>query len=572
MMANAIDLKGNAKEGGQTEMQKLSYRFRKMAKVKRLGFILCAVLTGFFAVTGGPSSSPQGQQLRIIVEGDTTHPISVSSYVEDGLTYISLDDLSTALGIRTYWNDQTKKLELRLKNYRVKFTADNPFVGITGLTTNEVSVQQLPVSVTLRENRLYAPIAFFLPLFNDVSERQLTLFKTPEVAHVEPPHPARLDSTEASPFDITHLSFEPKLNGYLVRIGALRHFDEFESWQKPDGWLYVTIANAKADLERINATQSMGIFSKILAIQYPTSVQLTFKLTKNIASSEIVSDPSSNDILLSLRFPTAEDSLAAESERQELLSTLEGARKRWKLDVIVIDAGHGGRDPGAIGVSRVREKDVTLGIALKLGKLIQKNLKGVKVVYTRKTDTFVELYRRGQIANEAGGKLFISIHCNSMRRKPHAMNGFEIYLLRPGRTEKAVRIAERENAVIKLEKGYEKRYQELTEENFILVTMAQSAHMKYSEQFAEILEQEMGNHLSIADDGVKQAGFLVLVGASMPNVLVEAGYLSNRKEEKYLKSKAGQENIAKAIYLAVKKYKTEYEKALDEGKEMGSSQ
>jgi N-acetylmuramoyl-L-alanine amidase len=556
----------------RTEMQKLSYRFRKLTKARGLALIVFAVLTGFFAAMDGSSLSLQGQQLRIIVEGDPAHAISVSSYVEDGLTYISLDDLSTALGIRTYWNDQTKKLELRLKNYRVKFTADNPFVGITGLTTNEVSVQQLPVSVKLREKKLFVPIAFFLPLFNDVSERRLALFRTPEVAHVEPPHPARPDSVEASPFDITDLSFEPKLNGCLVRIGATKHFDEFESWQKPDGWLYVTIANAKADLERINAAQSTGIFTKILAIQYPTSVQLTFKLTKNIASSEIVADPSSNDILLSLRFPTAADSLAAEGERQELLSALEGARKRWKLDVIVIDAGHGGGDPGAIGVSRVREKDVTLGVALKLGKFIEKSFKGVKVVYTRKTDMFVELYRRGQIANEASGKLFISIHCNSMRRKPHVMNGFEIYLLRPGRTEEAVRIAERENAVIKLEKGYEKRYQELTEENFILVTMAQSAHMKYSERFAEILEEEMGNHLSIADDGVKQAGFLVLVGASMPNVLLETGYLSNRKEEKFLKSKVGQEKIAEAIYLAVKKYKSEYEKALDEGKEMGSSQ
>jgi N-acetylmuramoyl-L-alanine amidase len=536
-----------------------------MTRHRGLAFILPTLLAGFFAATASSSSSIQERQLRIIVEGDTSHPISLSSYVENGLTYISLDELSAALGVRTFWNDETKKLEIRLKKYRVKFSAENPFVVITSLAANEVNVQQLPVSVELRERKLYVPVAFFLPLFNDVSEKRLSLFPTAEAVHVGPPRPA-------SPFDITDLSLEPKLNGYLVRIGATRHFDEFESWQKPDGWLYVTIANAKADVEKINATQPAGIFSKILAIQYPTSVQLTFKLAKSIASSEIVSDPSSNDILLSLRFPSEADSLAAEGERQELLSALEGARKRWKLDVIVIDAGHGGGDPGAIGVTRVREKDVTLGVALKLGKLIEKNLKGVKIVYTRRTDTFVELYRRGQIANEAGGKLFISIHCNSMRRKPHAMNGFEIYLLRPGRTEEAIRIAERENAVIKLEKGYEKRYQELTEENFILVTMAQSAHMKYSERFAGILEEEMGNRLLIADDGVKQAGFLVLVGASMPNVLVETGYLSNRKEEKFLKSKAGQEKIAEAIYVAVKKYKTEYEKALDEGKEMGSSE
>jgi N-acetylmuramoyl-L-alanine amidase len=543
---------------------------RRVYRRAWLTFVVLALFGLTFAVP--PSSlSFQGQRLRVIVDADTSHPIYVPSYVVDGVTYMSLDDLSSALGVRTYRNDETKKLELTLKNYRVKVTANNPFVVVTSVSANEVSVQQLPIGVELREGKLYVPAAFFMPILNDVYEKQLSLLPTAEEAHVEPSPAVSPNIVEASPFNVTGLSFEPKLNGYLVRIGATKHFDEFESWQKPDGWLYVTIADGKADVNKINAAQLRGVFSKILAIQYPTSVQLTFKLSTNIASSEIVSDPSSNDILLSLRFPTAQDSLAAERERQELLSALEDARERWKLNVIVIDAGHGGEDPGAIGVTRVREKDVTLGIALKLGKLIEKNLKGVKVVYTRKRDRSVELYRRGQIANEARGKLFISIHCNSMRRKPNSQNGFEIYLLRPGRTEDAVRIAERENAVIKLERGYQKRYQELTEENFILVTMAQSAHMKHSERFAGILEKEMRSRLPIPDNGVRQAGFLVLVGASMPNVLVETGYLSNRKEERFLKSRSGQEEIARAIYEAVKRYKSVYEKSLEEGKELGRS-
>jgi N-acetylmuramoyl-L-alanine amidase len=552
-------------------MQMLLCLILRVSRRAPLTFVLLCMSGLAFTI---PSTLPstQEQRLRLIVEGDTSHPISVPSYVTDGVTYLSLDDLSSALAVRTYRNDETKKLELTLKNYRVKVTANNPFIVITSLSANDVSVQQLPIAVELRDGKLYVPAAFFLPLLNDVYEKQLSLFPTAEEAHVEPLPEVSPNIVEASPFNITGLSFEPKLNGYLVRIGAAKHFDEFESWQKPDGWLYVTIANARADVDKINAAQLRGVFSKILAIQYPTSVQLTFKLSTNIASSEIVSDPSSNDILLSLRFPTPQDSLAAEAERQQLLSALEDARERWKLDVIVIDAGHGGEDPGAIGVTRVREKDVTLGIALKLGKLIEKNLKGVKVVYTRKRDRSVELYRRGQIANEARGKLFISIHCNSMRRKPNSQNGFEIYLLRPGRTEDAVRIAERENAVIKLERGYQKRYQELTEENFILVTMAQSAHVKHSERFAEILEKEMRHRLSIPDNGVRQAGFLVLVGASMPNVLIETGYLSNRKEERFLKSKTGQEKIASAIYEAVKKYKSQYEKSLEEGIELGRSE
>ena len=153
-----------------------------------------------------------------------------------------------------------------------------------------------------------------------------------------------------------------------------------------------------------------------------------------------------------------------------------------------------------------------------------------------------------------------------MPRKKSTETGFEIYLLRPGKTDNALRIAEKENEVVKLEQGYEKRYQQLTEENFILLTMAQSAYVKYSEQFAEILTQEMGKHLDLPNNGVKQAGFYVLVGASMPNVLVETGYLSNKHDEKILKSAKGQQRLAEAIFNGVNRFKQDYEKTLGEGR------
>ncbi|HTY39344.1 MAG TPA: N-acetylmuramoyl-L-alanine amidase, partial [Bacteroidota bacterium] len=227
-----------------------------------------------------------------------------------------------------------------------------------------------------------------------------------------------------------------------------------------------------------------------------------------------------------------------------------------------IDAGHGGKDPGTIGVSGTREKDVALGVALKLGQLITQNMKDVRVVYTRKNDTFVELYQRGKIANDEGGKLFISIHCNSTERKPSSANGFEIYILRPGKTENAIRIAEKENDAIKFEEDYKDRYQALTEENFILITMRQSAFVRYSEKFAASASEAMASLLKIQNSGVKQAGFLVLVGASMPNVLVETGYLSNRQEEKILRSQEGQKKIAQALFEGIVRYKEDYEKAL----------
>ena len=188
----------------------------------------------------------------------------------------------------------------------------------------------------------------------------------------------------------------------------------------------------------------------------------------------------------------------------------------------MIDAGHGGYDTGAPGLNGVNEKDVTLAIALKLGDLLKKS--GFRVVYTRTTDTFIELHRRAEIANEAGGKLFICIHCNSMPSKPNPAHGIESYILRPGKTESAARVADRENNVVRLERDATK-YEHMTEENFIVASIAQSSFVQWSERFAALVQREVTARApSLRDNGVTQAGFLVLIGASMPNILIETGF------------------------------------------------
>jgi N-acetylmuramoyl-L-alanine amidase len=240
-------------------------------------------------------------------------------------------------------------------------------------------------------------------------------------------------------------------------------------------------------------------------------------------------------------------------------------RSKWALDVIVLDPGHGGKDAGAVGVTGVKEKDVVLGIAKKLGAMIQNNMPNTKVVYTRSDDTFVELDRRGQIANEAGGKLFVSIHCNSTPKKPAPANGFEVYILRPGKTEEAVRVAEAENAAIKFEADT-KHYQKLTDEQFIIVNMAQSAFVKFSDKFASLLVEKMERTTPLTMRGVSQAGFYVLVGASMPNVLIETAFLSNKSDERYLKSDKGQRELAFGMFKAIKAYREYYERQFQQSK------
>ena len=290
--------------------------------------------------------------------------------------------------------------------------------------------------------------------------------------------------------------------------------------------------------------------SEIEARDVGNDTEIKFTLSSQYTTNEVLNADRSNDILISIH-----NKIFARSEEREKI------KSKWDFNVIVLDAGHGGKDAGAIGVGGVKEKDVNLGIVLKLGRLIEKEMKGVKVVYTRKNDTFVELYKRGQIANEGNGNLFISIHCNSTPKKPTDAEGFEVYLLRPGRTKEAINIAERENSVIEYEEN-PKRYEKLTDENFILVTMAHSAYMKYSEKFSDILNKQMGADLPVSSRGIKQAGFYVLVGAAMPSVLIETGFLSNRKDVNYLKSTRGQKNIADAIFKAIKSFREYYEKVM----------
>lgn len=235
---------------------------------------------------------------------------------------------------------------------------------------------------------------------------------------------------------------------------------------------------------------------------------------------------------------------------------------RWSLDVIVIDAGHGGKDVGAEGVNGAFEKDVTLAIARKLRDALRKELPMTKVVMTRETDEFIELYRRTEIANDAGGKLFMSIHCNSMPSKPHPAHGCETYILRPGRNDDAARVAQRENASVRFESST-KQYQTMTEDQIIVATMAQRSFVRFSESLASSIQSEVTGSCPLADRGVSQAGFFVLVGASMPNVLVETGFLSNTGDAQYLASSKGQSAIATALAKAISRYARDYQRTLN---------
>ena len=226
------------------------------------------------------------------------------------------------------------------------------------------------------------------------------------------------------------------------------------------------------------------------------------------------------------------------------------------LKKVVIDPGHGGIDPGAIGKFS-KEKDIVLSVALKLGDLIKKNYPDVEVIFTRTTDEFIPLYQRAEIANKSKANLFISIHCNSTSSSKNSY-GVETWVLGESKAEENFEVAKKENSVILLEEDYNTRYEGFdpnSPESYILLAVMQRAHLKNSIQMAQYIQNNIKIKTNLYDRSVKQAGFLVLAKTAMPSVLVEIGFISNPDEEKYLNSEKGQYEIAESIFEAFKQYK-----------------
>tara|TARA_Y100000748_G_scaffold264969_1_gene234588 strand:- start:411 stop:1562 length:1152 start_codon:yes stop_codon:yes gene_type:complete len=252
----------------------------------------------------------------------------------------------------------------------------------------------------------------------------------------------------------------------------------------------------------------------------------------------------------SIKYTNDEIRIISASGLKKTIKTvdLRNEKEKWEFKTIVIDAGHGGKDPGAVGYRGTKEKDIALDVAKRLEKKLSKNM-NVKIIMTREEDIFLRLSERTKIANESNGNLFISIHTNAAEDR--RASGFETFLIGPNKNEAAVRVAARENAVLELEGITGKK---LSNEDLIQATIAQSAFASKSEQFASMVQKEIKKRVQSKDRGVKQAGFYVLMGASMPNVLVELGFISNPSEEKKLRSPQYRDQLASAIYRAVEQY------------------
>ena len=373
---------------------------------------------------------------------------------------------------------------------------------------------------------------------------------------------------------LTNLSVTARADGqgYVVRAQTTASVKAYgmprRTGEKTLEWrLYNT--RRHADFE---PPEPVGPVSRYSVIQEDEHLVLRFHLTADRPLAlEAYRDGASRDLLLNLAYenrqPIAEASSSSSEPRPvQTASARPGppqqgaskeARERWQLDTVVIDAGHGGKDPGAVA-NGLHEKDIVLDVALQVGEYIENRL-GVNVEYTRTGDRFIPLEERGRMANKAEAKLFLSLHVNAARAS--SARGTETYFLGPSKSDAARKVMERENSVIRYEDNTD-RYEQYDEQALVRQTLTQSAYMRQSEQLASLVQSQFEERVHRKNRGVHQAGFYVLWSASMPAVLVELGFLSNPREARYLNSDQGQTYLASALFRAVRAYKKQYEKGI----------
>ena len=479
--------------------------------IKNIFFFLL-IFTSFFSAQSGSSTT-----------------IGVSKFGD--IKYVSANEYADNANMNKLFVEEKEKLLLRFKSKKITISPSSSFLIINDKPYN------LSLPVVFDGNDFWIPLNPFLRIISITNLPDLKLDSSEKFLLVGKP------ST-----NILNCNIEKKKNGTLIQIKTNKYFNDSQLSASitRGGWLNLNIVGGELDSLLISDnTKIINPVLRVRPLQMENSAQLSFLIKDDIDDYSILSDNNSIDI--SIR-----SNIELSSEK------IKELKSRWNLDTIVIDPGHGGKDPGCLS-NGLQEKTITLDVAKKLGKMIEQKL-GIKVIYTRTEDEFIPLWKRTKIANDSGGKLFISIHVNASPSSRSA-RGFETYFIRPGKFDDATEVAQRENKVIELE-GPNSKSRELTKENLIIATMAQASFTKQSEFFADQIQRELDKNFVNKNRGVKQAGFHVLVGASMPNVLVELGFITNSKDRRMLSQSSQRKKMAKSIFDAIVTYKNEYEKKL----------
>ncbi|MBN2424324.1 MAG: N-acetylmuramoyl-L-alanine amidase [Calditrichaceae bacterium] len=497
-------------------------------------------LTGLFFRKPLFAMQDYGSQGKLVLILENGEKKQLFTFDKSGEYFISVKNFSDLTGLGIFTNIEKRKTVLYVQDTKIKFTADNPFVII-----NNDQIIQVVLEPFWKEGEIWIAVEELARLLSGYSALKVSYNRaTGEVI---------LGNKD---INVTRVDVFTKQNGVMVQLSATKKFAEKDlSTKKVNNWFYLEIIGGKLDPKVINRSVSNELITEIQAVQLEQAASVAFKLKNDIIDIHLSSGDGSNDIILNL---VTDQQLEKDMKARE---DLHEQKKKWLIDTIVIDPGHGGKDPGAVGVGKIKEKDIVLPVALKLGTALKNALPDVNIVYTRDTDVFIPLWQRTKIANQANGKLFVSLHCNSNRSSK--FNGFETYFLSSEKDERAKDVVMKENQSIEFEESEDKkRYEGI---NFVLATLAQNAFIKQSQYLASTVQKKMAlklKPLGMNDRGVKQGPFWVMVGATMPNVLIEMGFISNKFESKLLMQKSTQQKLADSICDGIVKYKTDFESSI----------
>jgi N-acetylmuramoyl-L-alanine amidase len=519
------------------------------------------------------------------------YTIKVQGIRENGAQLVDVGSISRALRLPNTFDGSQMQIDeaLEAPGSSCILTSGSSFSLVTpagGDSTRRLL--QLSSAPTIRQGRMYLPAAQLCRLFSLWLDRDLSYdtasgriragistrrsgpsyraigILTPDSGNEEGSVPSSGVPLrpQGGPTVIEDVQVETLANGCIVRFTASGGAG-VTSYLRPDenGTAYLTIEKAGGNLDRLTKSFPGGVVKSVTPVQQPGGgLQFTVSLNTSafmLKSSSFQYDPKSNSYLLYVMSDVDVEALRRTEKERQIQQQLSRDVSKWKLDAVVIDAGHGGKDPGAIGTRGTREKDVVLNVATDLGMFIKQKWPSVKVIYTRKDDRFIQLNERGKIANRYGGKLFVSIHCNSTPGITRA-KGTEVYILGTHKTQAALDVAMFENSVISREENSRESYKRFSDEYLIMSSMAQSAFATQSTELAQDVLRKAERYGSNGL-GVRQAGFMVLWTPSMPSILIETGYLSNPDEEKILRSREQQTKIAYGIFQGLQQYRLSYE-------------
>jgi len=472
---------------------------------------------------------------RVIISGESQ---KIPMYEVKETSYISFSDLVSLTGGRLDWETVGHQISFVQDTNRFLFLIDSPY-----FTRNQQRLN-MTFPASYREGRLFLPAETFMPFLDQVARQKIVWEKSSRTVRVHSEY-----------FNVTDMAIAPKANGLLIEI-FLTSALAYDIFVTEGNWLNISIRDGRLNAGRIQSRKDSRYMYRLKTHQSVETGtgQISMRLKRKIDkwTHKIVDDPPR----IQISIPDLNFELSAEDTSPQI-----GPDN--KIDVIVIDPGHGGTHYGAVGPKGTREKHVALDIARELAKLIRKD-KQFKVIMTRDRDETIDLEERAEIANRSSCDLFISIHANSAT-KSH-IRGWNVFFLAQALNDSARAVAQFENSAFLRDRNALNAHREVSDDASlndpvmgILNEMIMTEFQAESHDFAMMVDREFRRNLKIPARGVDQAGFFVLNRVFAPSVLIEAGFISNKTEEKLLKNKKFHKSVAKSIYSAIKRFKAKYE-------------